>query len=244
MSVANQMTPYGGIMYYGNFNANASAAQRKTYWNAGMPGMAVGTPLYYPGGPTSNLLGSMSDAGRADMQASLVRAGLLRVGSFTPSTADTPTQNAWEELLTIANRQGMTWEQALSRMSAAGGGGANRTQVSTSTNTQVTTFTAADARQILKQAMGQYMGREPNDDEVEEFKAQISAEARANPSVSSSRTVTDASGNSRTTGTSKEGYGAGEALDEAEQQYQDTPEADRFQGGQFMDVLARMIGGW
>lgn len=86
----------------------------------GGPGSATSADPYRQG-DMRRILGMLVNQGAIlDLQRALVAAGLLNEDAMF-GYIDSATQDAFEQVLTIANQHGMTWQDVLSQAGAAGG---------------------------------------------------------------------------------------------------------------------------
>lgn len=76
---------------------------------------------------------------------------------------------------------------------AIGKTGEPRTEVQV--NKSIDLFSAQDARGLARQTMQQVLGRDPTEDEYEDFVTALNTSARANPTITRTRTRYDAEGN-------------------------------------------------
>lgn len=111
-----------GVPYGFAAGADAHIAAQGNHGSAGTggPGSAPSArpPLYYEG--DEYMGASRPPAQVAQLQRALARVGLLS-GSILFGRWDDATRDAFAALLSLANRQGETWEQTLRTLEAQGG---------------------------------------------------------------------------------------------------------------------------
>lgn len=99
----------------------------------------------------------------------------------------------------------------------------------TSSDTNYTVTSATSAKELAMAALSQRVGRKATDDEVNTFIAALRKEEKANPTVQTSTTTTNADGTSRTsTGTTKQGVDVA-AFQKSYADGYDTEEAKAYQ---------------
>jgi hypothetical protein len=110
--------PYG---YVAGAEGHIAAQGNHGSLGTGGPGSAPSArpPLYYEG---DEYVGASRPPGDiANLQRALARVGLLQ-GSFLMGRWDDVTSEAFKALLSLANRQGATWEETLRQLEQQGGG--------------------------------------------------------------------------------------------------------------------------
>jgi hypothetical protein len=156
----------------------------------------------------------------AQIQAMMRVAGLIpRTTIVTNHGADKATQAGWVQLLSMSNRLGSQWQNTLTDLTTDPLTGKQRTvpatgstrtgHTYTSTSTTDPTFTdPATAKQTVRDAMQQRLGRDPTDAEFARFTKALHSNDAQSGSTTTTSSTTDASGNtvsnSRTTGGSQD----------------------------------------
>ena len=151
-----------------------------------------------------NMIGSWNQKQLKEIQAVMIRNGWLPKGSDT-GTPTGKTMNLVAFLMDQGNRLGQPWQDVLALgpeglrkvggadvvdgTGATGTGSAAYTGPVTTVSKSVNYSTKASARNLLRQALSDVLGRGPREDEVDEFLELLRSKEKANPTVTT--TITD-----------------------------------------------------
>ncbi len=180
----------------------------------GLFGAQSDTPLYEERPPkyTADYLETPLGYGPEDiarLQATLSAAGLISRGQhYRVGLFDDTTRNAWRQVLSLANRYGLPWQQMAAQLARTpqftgegklwgvdGRGGPAgpdlSPQTSTSTNRSISITDPATARKVLIRAAQDALGRDVGDDDISEFLSALNASERAHPATSTTTSTYD-----------------------------------------------------
>lgn len=130
-------------------------------------------PRYFEGdhqNPARFGINANSFASVTRMQADLVRAGLLDPENISAGNWDGDTANAMKDVLGVANRTGVPWDQALTRLIAAGENLAEDEDMASILKEEVEPFTPPsyeELAQTARETVEGSLGRDLKDYEVE-----------------------------------------------------------------------------
>lgn len=190
------------------------------------------------------------------LQVQMVKAGWLTKSAANGRPND-ETINAVAFLMDQGNQLGRSWQNIVelgpdglrqaggADVTAAGGGpgggGPGGGGPSTSVSSSVRYSTKAGARNYLKQALSDVLGRGPNEDEIDEFIGMLHSKEKKNPVVTT--TVNDGAGTSSST--TEGGFEADSALSLAENFARDQhPEqAQRYAKAGYEQLLDSLVMG-
>jgi hypothetical protein len=133
------------------------------------------------------------------------------------------------------------WEIFSKDIAVHGGTAGPTTRTTKTTDTSLTSRVDSDA--IFKSAAQSLLGRAPTDSEYQSFYANLNSQERANPTVATTTSTTDAEGNVvESSRTSQGGLGAGGAQLIAQRQAEQNPEYGAYQASTtYMNALMQTI---
>lgn len=164
---------------------------------------AFTAPKYMPES-VYNVLQWMPVQDRVQMQKKFLAAGLYETNDPIKFGRISPEDNAiMTGLMSMANQQGLTWEQvldesimiadkarAMAASSGGGGGGGGGGATTTYKQIQYNQTSVAQARSLLIGVLTEALGRYPTDKEVEEFLAIVNKKEKKSPSKTVTQTTT------------------------------------------------------
>lgn len=190
-------------------------------------------------------------------QQMLQANGLLASTGYSRGNWDDPTREALMKAMYQANKAKMplqAWLQrgALLNPDYVNGTGSyagatyNGPVTTTQTSSSINLTSRGTARLILAQALAQELGREPSPNEVSDFLKGLNQREENNPSVTTTTTTTKPDGKHDTSVTStsrtKEPNTNPTAMAERFAEGVDPKESERYQTGNYYNVIAQMLG--
>lgn len=183
-----------------------------------------------------------------EQQSLLYAAGYLKNSADVGFMWGGSVQSAYARAMSDANANYMSLNDFLKMRAAAlaaggggrGSGGGPSSSTNVSRSVRLTSRPTAEA--LMKQALAQELGREPNSAEVDRFLRALNKSERANPTVTTTTSRSDGKGHSSSSSTTKESSIDPSTEAESFAEKVDPKEAHRYQTGQFYDVISRMVG--
>ncbi len=156
------------------------------------PGFTQVAPRYGP--DTAPNLADLPSEIVTKIQRSMRIAGLIgKETVLARGMVDNNTQAAWEELLSISNRQGLDWQTTLSRLTTDPTSGREfTTPAGTRTSQTTRNVSVTDpmtARTQARQTWQSRLGRAPTSKELSAFEDALNAYEKANPSTTTTDTT-------------------------------------------------------
>lgn len=215
-----------------------------------------GKPLYQERGAAQGwLMSSASNEEFLAIQSALREVGLINGEYYIGERSDGKTRSAWNELLAMSNRQGITWSAMLGRLGKTSSsnvakqkknpwGDGPRRVTTTNVNRTYRETSREDAQAMLLNMWRNYYGRDPKNTEITSFQKALNAKERANPTITTTTTTTDRlTGSSSSTVKVKQAPDASSSLlDQTRKASAGSVESKAYKIGQYTDVLLRMVG--
>lgn len=189
------------------------------------------------------------------VQQALYNAGILKSG-FLAGTYDEATRTALEKVMYVANLNGISISEVFRRQdlirqaygaagygtsggSGGGGGGGGGGAGGTYTQSQITLTSAAQAKGILASALAQQLGRQPTENEVQDFVGLLNRQQKANPTVTTTTVSADGKVQASTT---KQGNVDPQQSAEDFATTVSPEERSKFQGANYYAIIAQKLG--
>lgn len=190
-----------------------------------------------------------------DLQKRLFRYGWIGKNSITGKATTESFQGAVAFLMQQGNRLGMNWEQlmALGPQGMEDAGGASTSAGSgkrygvpqTNTQTSIDHATRGTARNFLKEALANVLGRGPEPGEFNEFLDLLRDKEEANPRVTTQTSVQNSADDAETATEGEGGLAEGDYANIAERfaTQQDPSQAKRYAKAGYEQLLDQLIMG-
>lgn len=185
--------------------------------------------------------------GWSDSQKSDFRNRLALLNKSYLLASDNDLASAWGDYVQqsanyLAAGQTLTpWDIFSKDLAVHGGTSGPTTKTTKTTDTSLTSRVDSDA--IFKSAAQSLLGRAPTEAEYKQFYSNLNSQERANPTIATTTTTTDAEGNvTNSNRTSEGGLGQGGAQLIAQRQAEQNPEYGAYQAATtYMNALMQTI---